>query len=62
MSFGGAVVFARHFLFPLCVLASGALAYADHQLALAALLVSLPTLFTWATFVIFAVAMFSNGF
>jgi hypothetical protein len=61
LSFGGAVVFARHFLFPLCGLAGGR-PRLRRPAACACRAIGQTTLFTWVTFVIFAVAMFSNGF
>jgi len=61
-SFGGAIVAMHHFLYPLLGLAGGGFAYIRRQPALAAVLVSLPTVLNWTGFVIFAVGIFIHGF
>jgi hypothetical protein len=61
-SFGGAIVFAHHFVFPVLALAGGWLALKHRRPALAALLVTLPTVFTSVGFVIFAIVMLIHGF
>jgi hypothetical protein len=61
-SFGGTIVFAHHFVFPVLALAGGGFALNDRRPGLAALLVTLPTMFNWVGFVIFAIAILINGF
>jgi hypothetical protein len=61
-SFFGVILFAHHFIFPALGLASGWLAYTNRQPLLAGVLVCLPSLFTWVTFVMFAIPIFIYGF
>jgi|SRR5271169_158975 len=61
-SFFGVILFAHHFIFPVLALAGGWLAYTNRRPALAGVLVCLPTLFTWVTFVMFAIPIFIYGF
>lgn len=58
----GFIIFLHHFVFPAAALAGVALALKDRQLALAGLLVSVPTLVNWAGVVTFAVAIMIYGF
>ena len=62
MSFGGMVVFAHHFAFPIAALAGAALAWKDRRLALAGLLVSLPTIVKWVGVAVFTIAVMMYGF
>jgi hypothetical protein len=60
--FGGAVAFVHHFIFPLVAIAGAILAWKGRRLALATLLVCLPTLFNLAGVVLFAIGVAIHGF
>ncbi len=60
--FGGMVVFAHHFVFPAAAIAGAALAWKNRRLALAGLLVSLPTIVKWLGVALFAIAVMMYGF
>jgi len=62
LDYGGMVMFLHHFLFPATALAGIALALKDRRLALAGLLVSVPTIVNWAGVIAFAVAVMIYGF
>lgn len=57
LNFGGIEVFFHHFIFP-----AVAIAGADRRLALAGLLVSLPTLINWTVVVVFTIGIMIYGF
>ena len=58
----GAEVFARRLVYPAVAIAGAALALKDRQLALAGLLVSVPTIVNWAGVAAFAIAVMIYGF
>ena len=60
--YGGIGVALHHFVFPATALAGMALALKDRRLALAGLLVSVPTIVNWAGVVAFTVALMIYGF
>ena len=60
--FGGMVVFAHHFVFPVAAVAGAALAWKNRRLALAGLLVSLPTIVKWLGVAAFTIAIMMYGF
>ena len=62
LDFGGIEVFFYHFVFPAAAIAGAALALKDRRLALAGLLVSLPTLINWTGVVAFAIGIMIYGF
>jgi hypothetical protein len=62
MSFGGMVVFAHHFAFPVAAVAGAALAWKNRRLALAGLLVSLPAIVKWIGVAVFTISIMMYGF
>jgi hypothetical protein len=58
----GITLFARNFVFPVLALAGGWLAFKDRRPGLAALLVSVPTIFYWVGVAIFTVTIMIYGF
>jgi len=61
-TYGGIEVFVHHVMFPLLAIAGATLALKNRWLALAGLLVSLPTLINWAGMVAFTIAVMIYGF
>jgi len=61
-NFGGMLALFQHFVFPATALAGATLAFKDRRLALAGLLVSVPTIVNWAGVVAFTVAVMVYGF
>ncbi len=61
-SFGGQEALFHHVIFPAAAIAGAALAYKDRRLALAGLLVSVPTLYNWIGVVLFTIAVMRHGF
>jgi len=61
-TFGGIEMFVHYAVFPLLALAGATLALKNRWLALAGLLVSLPTLVNWAGVVAFTVSIMIYGF
>ena len=61
-NYGGQVALFHHVIFPAAAIAGGALAYKDRRLALAGLLVSVPTLYNWIGAVFFTIAIIRHGF
>jgi len=61
-NFGGMLALFQHFVFPAAALASATLAFKNRRLALAGLLVSVPTIVNWAGVVAFTVAVMVYGF
>jgi hypothetical protein len=61
-SYGGQVALFHHFIFPAAAIAGGALALKQRRLALAGLLVSVPTLYNWIGVVLFTIAVMRHGF
>jgi hypothetical protein len=62
LNFGGIEAFFNHFVFPAVAIAGAALALKDRRLALAGLLVSLPTLINWTVLVVFTIGIMIYGF
>ena len=62
LNFGGIEAFFHHFVFPAVAIAGAALALKDPRLALAGLLVSLPTLINWTVVVVFTIGIIIYGF
>ena len=62
LDFGVLEAFFHHFVFPAVAIAGAALALKDRRLALAGLLVSLPTLINWIGVVAFAIGIMIYGF
>lgn len=62
LNFGGIEAFFHHFIFPAVAIAGAALALKDRRLALAGLLVSLPTLINWTVVVVFTIGIMIYGF
>ena len=62
LDFGGVEVFFHHFIFPAVAIAGASLALKDRRLALAGLLVSMPTLINWTVLVVFAISIMVYGF
>jgi hypothetical protein len=60
--FGGFNALMRHFLLPAAAIMGAALALKDRRLALAGLLVSLPTIFDWVGVAVFTAAVLIYGF
>ena len=60
--YGGMVVFVHHAVFPALAIAGAALALKDRRLALAGLLVCLPTLFNLAGIALFTIMIMMYGF
>jgi hypothetical protein len=60
--YGGMVVFVHHAVFPALAIAGAALALKDRRLALAGLLVCLPTLFNLANIALFTIMIMMYGF
>jgi hypothetical protein len=58
----GLIAFAHNVAFPAAAIAGAVLAVKDKRLALAGLLVSLPTLFNWIGAVLFTIAVLRYGF
>lgn len=60
--FGGMESLVHYFFFPAAAIAGAVLALKDRRLALAGLLVSLPTIINWAGVAIFTIAVLIYGF
>jgi len=60
--YGGVEAFIHHFIFPAVALAGAVLAIKERRLALAGLLVSLPTIFNWASVAALTIAIMIYGF
>ena len=54
--------FFHDVIFPAVAIAGAALALKDHRLALAGLLVRMPTLINWTVLVVFAISIMVYGF
>lgn len=62
LDYGGFVVFVHYFVFPAAAIAGATLALRERRLALACLLVCLPTLFNLAGLAMFSAAIMIYGF
>ena len=62
LDFGGVDVFFHDVIFPAVAIAGAALALKDRRLALAGLLVRMPTLINWTVLVVFAISIMVYGF
>ena len=62
LDFGGIEAFFHHFVFQAVAIAGAALALKDRRLALAGLLVSLPTLINWTGVIAFTIGIMIYGF
>jgi len=60
--YGGQVALFHHFIFPAVAIAGGVLARQNRRLALAAFLVSIPTLYNWIGVALFAISVMMYGF
>lgn len=61
-SYGGQIALFNHFIFPAAAVAGAALAWKDRRLALAALLVCVPTLCNWIGVALFTALVLIYGF
>lgn len=61
-TFGGTVVFVQRFVYPALAVAAIVLAMKNERLALAGVLVSLPTIFFWAVGLVFMIGFMIYGF
>jgi hypothetical protein len=62
LNFGGVEAFCHHFVFPAVAIAGAMLAFKNRRLALAGLLVSLPTLINWTGVIVFTIGIMIYGF
>ena len=62
LDFGGIEALFHYFLFPAVASAGAVLAIKNRRLALAGLMVSLPTLINWTTVIVFTISVMIYGF